>query len=98
VDDTQVIAIDENICTGSAGMKMDEVELLAIWLYGSASHAGRADLVRGLIRYAMEQAVEIYELPTMDEDDDPQAIPTIISKFAASWDEFDREMRADEAG
>lgn len=81
-----------------AKKKIDEVQFLAIWLHTAAKQAGHLDLVRGLIRSAMKESVDMYGLPNMEEPDDPQDIPTIISKFAASWDEFDRQARQDEAG
>lgn len=74
--------------------KIDEVKFLAIWLYTAAYEAGHVELVRGLIRDAMKASVEMYGLPEDNEPDDPEAIPTIIgSRFAAAWDECDRDQR-----
>ena len=78
-----------------AKKRIDEVEFLAIWLHGAAAEAGHLQLVRGLIQTAMKQAIEMYGLPELDEPDDPQDIPTVIGKFAAAWDDFDRQVRQD---
>lgn len=78
-----------------AKKKIDEVEFLAIWLHQATAEAGQLKLVRGLIQSAMREAIEMYGLPELDEPDDPQEIPTIIGKFAAAWDDFDRQIRQD---
>lgn len=78
-----------------AKKKIDEVEFLAIWLRQAAAEAGHLKTVRRLIQSAMKGAIEMYGLPELDEPDDPQDIPTIIGKFAAAWDDFDRQIRQD---
>lgn len=77
--------------------KLDEVQFVAIWLYTAAKQAGKVEMVRDIIRQAMKESIDMYGLANFDEPDDPQFIPTMISKFAASWDDFDREERENEA-
>ncbi len=75
----------------------DEVELLAMWLYGEAKEAGQLDLVRRLINSSQKSSISWYGLPEGDEPDDPQDLSTIIGKFAATWDEVERNQKRDDA-
>jgi hypothetical protein len=74
--------------------KIDEVSLVAGWLYVAAYEAGQVELVRKLIHDAMQASIEMYGLPGEDEPDDPQEVPNIIgSRFASAWDECERQQR-----
>jgi hypothetical protein len=75
-------------------MHEKDVELLALWLYGTAHAAGQADMVRDLIRTASVQAIEMYGLPGEGEEDDPEDMPTLMGRFAAKWDDCERHTRA----
>jgi hypothetical protein len=73
--------------------KIDEVEFLALWLHLAAQQAGQLEVVRGVIRSAMNESVEMYGLREFDEPDKPWDIPALIGRFAAAWDEADRQSR-----
>ena len=76
--------------------KSDDVEKVALWLRQAAVEAGQVELVRSLIRAAVNVVGEIYD-PLEGENeldpDDPRH--TIGGRFAAAWDECDRDKRAD---
>ena len=76
--------------------KSDDVEKVALWLRQAAVEAGQVELVRSLIRAAVNVVGEIYD-PLEGENeldpDDPRH--TIGGRFAAAWDECDRDQRAD---
>lgn len=77
--------------------KVDELQFLARWLYVAAEEANQVELVRGLIGDAMKASVEMYGLPDEDDLDDSEEIPEIIGgRFAAAWDECERERREDD--
>jgi hypothetical protein len=74
-------------------MHEKDVEYVALWLHGTAHAAGKADMVRDLIRTASIQAIEMYGLPAEGEEDDPEDMPTLMGRFAAKWDECERDIR-----
>jgi hypothetical protein len=74
-------------------MHEKDVELLALWLHGTAHAAGQAGTVRDLIRTASVQAIEMYGLPGEGEEDDREDMPTLMGRFAAKWDECERHTR-----
>ena len=79
------------------GTKIDEVEEVARWLHLAAHEAGQVELVRKLIRDAVNVVGDIWDPPEGgNEPDDPEDPRTVIGgRFAAAWDECDREARAD---
>jgi len=76
---------------------VDEVELLAVWLYGEAEEAGQLSVLRQLVGSSSKSAREWYGLPEGDEPDDPEDLTTIVGKFAAKWDEIDRRHKGEAA-
>jgi hypothetical protein len=75
----------------------NDLQYLAMWLHTAANDSGHALLVRKLISDALRGSREMYGLPGDDEPDhSDREIPTIISDFAAYWDDHDRLQRQDE--
>lgn len=75
----------------------DDLAYLAMWLHTAAKEAGQVELVRGLIKQAWTASREMYGLPAENEAAvQAREIPTIISEFAAEWDEHDLLQRLDQ--
>jgi hypothetical protein len=80
---------------------MKDIEQLAWWLHGAATEAGHKQIVRDVIGRASAMIQNGYGLPDDDQLDEIDDISTeirdIIARFAAAWDECERDQREDEA-
>lgn len=80
---------------------MSEIEQLAGWLHAAADEAGHKQIVRDVIGRTSAMIQDGYGLPDDDQLDDIDDISTelrdIIARFAAAWDDCERELRRDES-
>ncbi len=72
-------------------MNETDIEILAVWLHAAARREGHLELFRRIIRLAAQDAAEMYA----DEDDFD--VRSMIGRFAAEFDELERQHRQDEA-
>ena len=71
-----------------------DAKSIAEGLYLAAKSIRQIDQTRELIQTAMKEAKLTYGLPQkLDEPDDPNELTTVLGKFAAYWDEYDRTIR-----
>jgi|SRR5947209_5770988 hypothetical protein len=71
-------------------MTDDPIEALALWLHWTAHSTGQAVRLGELIRTATREAHEIHADLAGAEDDDGVAIPALMDRFLARWEECER--------
>ena len=67
-----------------------DIRQLANFLYDAAKHEGKIDIVRGVIRRAAFETLDMYEAPDFDQPEEPDNPAEILAYFAAAWDEAER--------
>lgn len=72
-----------------------DIERLAMWLHASATTLGQTEIVRRILRHAMEQSMSAEgQLEDNELDYREEETPSLLTRFTAHWDECER-MQSD---
>src|SRR5260221_1320126 len=74
----------------------NESEVLALWFHGAARMQGQTEAMRNVVNKASQLAGDAQGLPAVLEKDRDDEAPAFIARFAAIWDEREREVKAEE--